>query len=223
MAAELKSAGADILWGGAYKSRTSPYSFQGLRAEGLKMLAAAKRATGLPVAAEMTDISQLDSFSDMDIIIVGGRNMQNYELLKTLGACGKPVILKRGVSSTYEELLMSAEYIMSGGNAEVILCERGIRTFENSTAHTFDVTAIPVLRQLSHLPVIADPSNASGRAGLVSALSGAAAAAGANGLMLTVHNDPAHAMCDGPMSLKPDSFAALAKKLRKLCELRLTE
>ncbi len=223
LAAELKSAGADILWGGAYKSRTSPYSFQGLRAEGLKMLAVAKRATGLPVAAEMTDISQLDNFSDMDIIIVGGRNMQNYELLKTLGACGKPVILKRGVSSTYEELLMSAEYIMSGGNAEVILCERGIRTFENSTAHTFDVTAIPVLRQLSHLPVIADPSNASGRAGLVPALSGAAVASGANGLMLTVHNDPTHAMCDGPMSLKPDSFAALAKKLRKLCELRLTE
>ena len=223
LAEELKNAGACILWGGAFKSRTSPYSFQGLRGEGLKYLLAAKRASGLPIAAEVTDMSQLGLFEDVDMIIVGGRNMQNYELLKVLGASDKPVLLKRGVSSTYEELLMSAEYIMSEGNGNVVLCERGIRTFENHTAHTFDISAVPVLKQLSHLPVIADPSNSSGRANLVAPLSEAAVAAGADGLIIAVHNDPSHAMCDGPLSLKPEAFGVLCRRLEKIRAARDSE
>ena len=213
LASVLKECGADIMWGGAFKSRTSPYSFQGLRDEGLRLLSAAKKASGLPIAAELMDISQLGLFEDVDMIIVGARNMQNYELLKALGASGKPILLKRGVSSTYEELLMSAEYIMAGGNAEVILCERGIRTFENYTAGTMDISAVPVLKQLSHLPVIVDPSNSSGKYSLVEPLSAAAVAAGADGVIVTVHADPAHAMCDGPLSIKPERFADMVKKL----------
>ena len=216
LAVRLRDAGANILWGGAYKSRTSPYSFQGLRDEGIKYLTAAKRASGLPVAAELMDISQLDEFADVDIIIVGARNMQNYELLKCLGTAGKPILLKRGVSSTYEELLMSAEYIMAGGNDNVILCERGIRTFENYTSSTLDISAVPVLKQLSHLPVLADPSNSSGKYTLVEPLSMAAIAAGADGVIIAVHDDPAHAMCDGPLTVKTDSFGNIVTKMKAL-------
>lgn len=216
LAVRLRGAGADILWGGAYKSRTSPYSFQGLRGEGLKHLVSAKKASGLPVAAELMDISQLDGFRDIDIIIIGARNMQNYELLKCLGTAGKPILLKRGVSSTYEELLMSAEYIMAGGNDDVILCERGIRTFENYTSSTLDISAVPVLKQLSHLPVLVDPSNSSGKYSLVEPLSMAAVAAGADGIIVAVHDDPAHAMCDGPLTVKTESFERIVKKLGAL-------
>lgn len=215
LAEDLKAAGADILWGGAFKSRTSPYSFQGLREEGIKYLEAAKELTGLPVAAEITDSSQLGFFENVDIIMVGARNMRNYELLKTLGGTDKPIILKRGVSATYEELLMSAEYIMSGGNSGVILCERGIRTFETHTAFTLDISAVPVLKQLSHLPVIVDPSGASGKYNLVPALAKASVAAGADGVMIAVHADPSHAMSDGPSSLKTEAFEQLVKELKK--------
>lgn len=213
LAESLKASGADILWGGAFKSRTSPYSFQGMRERGIDYLVSAKKHTAMPVAAELTDISQLESFGEVDILIVGGRNMQNYELLKALGGTKKPIILKRGVSSTYEELLMSAEYIMAGGNSEVILCERGIRTFESYTAATPDVCAIPVLKQLSHLPVIFDPSNSSGKFALVEPLSMAAVAAGADGVIVTVHDNPSAAMCDGPLSIKPEGFERLVTKL----------
>ena len=212
LAAELKALGADILWGGAFKSRTSPYSFQGLRAEGVKLLAEAGRESGMPVAAEAADPSQLELMEGVDLIIVGGRNMRNYELLRALGGCGKPVLLKRAVSATYEELLMSAEYIMCGGNQEVILCERGIRTFETDTAFTLDISAVPVLKQLSHLPVLTDPSNASGRYYLVEPLAKASLAAGADGIIVTVHDDPAHAMCDGPLSITPERFKNLIKE-----------
>lgn len=213
LAESLKSAGADILWGGAFKSRTSPYSFQGLREEGVELLVRAKKQVGIPIAAELTDISQLDSFRDVDVLIVGGRNMQNYELLKALGSAGKPIILKRGVSSTYEELLMSAEYIMAGGCGNVILCERGIRTFESYTTATPDICAVSVLKQISHLPVIFDPSNSTGKCSLVEPLSMAAIAAGADGVIVTVHDNPAYAMCDGPLSIKPDAFSELVKRL----------
>lgn len=219
LAAELKGGGADILWGGAFKSRTSPYSFQGLREEGIKLLLAAKKVTGLPIAAEITDLSHIDMFRDVDIVMVGGRNMQNYELLKALGTSGKPIILKRGVSSTYEELLMSAEYIMAGGNPDVILCERGLRTFESYTSNTLDISAVPVLKQLSHLPVIVDPSYSSGRYQLVAPLSKAAVAAGADGLIIAVHGDPSHAMCDGPLSIKPASFTGLCDNLKEIHRL----
>lgn len=219
LAAELKRGGADILWGGAFKSRTSPYSFQGLREEGIKLLLAAKKATDLPIAAEITDLSHIDMFRDVDIVMVGGRNMQNYELLKALGTSGKPIILKRGVSSTYEELLMSAEYIMAGGNPDVILCERGLRTFESYTSNTLDISAVPVLKQLSHLPVIVDPSYSSGRYQLVAPLSKAAVAAGADGLIIAVHGDPSHAMCDGPLSIKPASFTGLCENLKEIHRL----
>ncbi len=217
----LKAAGADILWGGAYKSRSSPYSFQGLRAEGVKYLCEAGSLCGLPVAAELADISQAEELKDVDIIIVGARNMRNYELLRFLGGINKPVILKRAVSATYEELLMSAEYIMSAGNPEVILCERGIRTFEPHTSFTFDISAIPVLKQLSHLPVIADPCYAAGSYSLAEPLSEAAAAAGADGLLLVVNADPAHALCDGPLSIKVEGFEKTVKKVRRIEKTRL--
>ncbi len=220
LALKLKSSGADILWGGAYKSRSSPYSFQGLRAEGIKHLIKAKEITGMPIAAELADISQADEFKDVDIIVVGARNMRNYELLRCLGGIEKPVILKRAVSATYEDLLMSAEYIMSEGNSEVILCERGIRTFEPHTSFTLDISAVPVLKQLSHLPVIVDPSYASGRYSLVEPLSLASAAAGADGLMIAVHDDPAHAMCDGPLTIKTDGFERIAMQADKISALR---
>lgn len=213
IAEAVKKSGANLLRGGAYKPRTSPYSFQGLRTEGLRLLSLAKKQTGLPIVTEIMDISQLDGFEDVDVIQVGARNMQNFELLKALGTTRKPILLKRGLSSTYEELLMSAEYIMAGGNDQVMLCERGIRTFETYTRNTLDVAAIPVLKQLSHLPVIIDPSHSAGKSALVDPLSCAAVAAGADGLIIEVHNDPAHALCDGPQSIKPEAFDSLVKKL----------
>lgn len=216
IAKQVKASGATLLRGGAFKPRTSPYSFQGLRDEGLKLLSIAKKMTGLPIVTEIMDIEHLDSFDDVDVIQVGARNMQNFELLKALGTTRKPILLKRGLSSTYEELLMSAEYIMAGGNNNIILCERGIRTFETYTRNTLDISAVPVLKQLTHLPVIIDPSHASGKSALVSPLACAAVAAGADGLIIEVHNDPEHALCDGPQSIRPEAFDALVKKLAKV-------
>lgn len=216
IARQVKESGATLLRGGAFKPRTSPYSFQGLHDEGIRLLKLAREQTGLPIVTEIMDLSQLPLFEDVDVIQVGARNMQNFELLKALGKLRKPVLLKRGLSATYEELLMSAEYIMAGGNNQVILCERGIRTFETHTRNTLDISAIPVLKQLSHLPVIVDPSHSAGRSALVAPLSLAAAAAGVDGLIIEVHNDPEHALCDGPQSLPPNAFDSLAKKLRTL-------
>ena len=216
VARSVKAAGAKLLRGGAFKPRTSPYAFQGLREEGIKLLLEAKRDTGLPIVTEIMDLSQLELFNDVDVIQVGARNMQNFELLKQLGHSNKPVLLKRGLANTYQELLMSAEYIMAFGNENVILCERGIRTFENYTRNTLDISAIPVLKKLSHLPVIVDPSHAVGIAEFVSPLALAATAAGADGLIIEVHNNPACAKCDGMQSLTPDNFAVLMKQLKKL-------
>ena len=213
VARNVKASGAQILRGGAFKPRTSPYAFQGLREEGIKLLLEAKKDTGLPVVTEIMDLSQLDLFEDIDIIQVGARNMQNFELLKQLGHSGKPVLLKRGLSNTYQELLMSAEYVMAFGNEQVILCERGVRTFETYTRNTLDISAVPALKKLSHLPVIIDPSHAAGIAEFVPSLSMAAVAAGADGLIIEVHNDPAKAKCDGAQSLVPGDFDKLAKKL----------
>lgn len=218
IAESVKKSGAKILRGGAFKPRTSPYSFQGLKSQGIHYLIEARKHTGLPIVTEIMDLSQLPLFEDIDIIQVGARNMQNFELLKALGKLNKPVLLKRGLSATYEELLMSAEYIMAGGNEKVILCERGVRTFETYTRNTMDISAIPVLKQLSHLPVIMDPSHAAGKADLVAPLSIASTAAGCDGLIIEVHNDPAHALCDGPQSLKPEAFDDLAQKLFKVHE-----
>ena len=216
VARSVKSSGAGILRGGAFKPRTSPYAFQGLREEGIKLLLEAKKDTGLPIVTEIMDLSQLDLFSDIDMIQVGTRNMQNFELLKQLGHSGKPILLKRGLSNTYQELLMSAEYIMAFGNEQVILCERGIRTFETYTRNTLDISAVPALKKLSHLPVIIDPSHAAGIAEFVSPLSMAAVASGADGLMIEVHNDPSHAKCDGAQSLTPENFDKLSRKLQCL-------
>lgn len=219
VAKAVKASGATILRGGAFKPRTSPYSFQGLHGEGIRLLKLAREVTGLPIVTELMDASHLPLFEDVDIIQVGARNMQNFELLKILGTIDKPILLKRGLANTYEELLMSAEYIMAGGNHKVILCERGIRTFETYTRNTMDVSAIPVLKKLSHLPVIIDPSHSAGKWELVDPLSCAAVAAGADGLIIEVHNDPAHALCDGPQSLKPSVFDHLANKLRAIHEV----
>ena len=216
VARDVKASGAQILRGGAFKPRTSPYAFQGLREEGIKLLLEAKKETGLPIVTEIMDLSQLDLFDEIDMIQVGARNMQNFELLKQLGHSGKPILLKRGLSNTYQEFLMSAEYIMAFGNEQVILCERGIRTFETYTRNTLDISAVPALKKLSHLPVVIDPSHAAGIAEFVSPLSMAAVASGADGLMIEVHNDPAKAKCDGAQSLTPDSFDKLAKKLNVL-------
>ena len=216
VALDVKKSGAKILRGGAFKPRTSPYSFQGLRAEGIKLLLEAKKESGLPIVTEIMDISQLPLFDDVDIIQVGARNMQNFELLKELGKTDKPILLKRGLSSTLEELLMSAEYIMSGGNEKLILCERGIRTFETATRNTLDLSSIPVLQTLSHLPVIVDPSHATGKANLVAPMSRAAIAAGADGLIIEVHNNPACALCDGQQSLTPAAFDELKKSIDKV-------
>ncbi len=213
VAKAVKASGATVFRGGAFKPRSSPYAFQGLGADGIELLKLAKQATGLPLVSEIMEISQLPLFDSIDIIQVGARNMQNFNLLKELGAQKKPVLLKRGISSTYEEWLMSAEYIMAGGNENVILCERGIRTFETYTRNTLDIAAIPVLRTLSHLPVIIDPSHAAGKSALVPSLACAAVAGGADGLIIEVHNDPAHALSDGPQSLKPEAFDKLARKL----------
>ena len=212
IAKETKESGAMLLRGGAFKPRTSPYAFQGMRAEGLKLLEKAKAETGMPIVTEIMDISHLDLFENVDVIQVGARNMQNFELLKELGHTDKPILLKRGLSSTMEELLMSAEYIMAGGNEKVILCERGIRTFEKYTRNTMDVSAIALLKEKSHLPVIADPSHAAGLSRLVRPLALSAVAAGADGLMIEVHNDPAHALCDGPQALTPAQFAQVVKE-----------
>ncbi len=216
VALAVKKAGAKFLRGGAYKPRTSPYAFQGLREEGIRLLLEAKKESGLPIVTEIMDISHLDSFSDVDVIQVGARNMQNFELLKELGHSRKPILLKRGLSSTLQELLMSAEYIMAGGNENVILCERGIRTFETTTRNTLDISAVPLLKSMSHLPVIVDPSHATGIAKLVRPMSFASAACGADGLIIEVHNNPSKALCDGAQSLTPEAFSSLAKELEQL-------
>ncbi len=213
VARSVKKSGASMLRGGAFKPRTSPYSFQGMRDEGIKLLLQAGKETGLPVVTEVMDLSQLDLFAEVDVIQVGARNMQNFELLKQLGHCDKPILLKRGLCATYQELLMSAEYIMANGNEKVILCERGIRTFEDYTRNTLDISMIPAIKELSHLPVIIDPSHAAGMARFVSPLSKAAVAAGADGLIIEVHNDPARARCDGPQSLTMEAFDSLMKEL----------
>lgn len=219
VARSVKKSGASMLRGGAFKPRTSPYSFQGMRDEGIKLLLQAGKETGLPVVTEVMDLSQLDLFTDVDVIQVGARNMQNFELLKELGHCDKPILLKRGLSATYQELLMSAEYILANGNDNVILCERGVRTFENYTRNTLDISMIPAIKELSHLPVIIDPSHAAGMSRFVSPLSRAAVAAGTDGLIIEVHNDPARAKCDGPQSLTMEAFDSLTKELNKLHEL----
>ncbi|MBO7047912.1 MAG: 3-deoxy-7-phosphoheptulonate synthase [Spirochaetia bacterium] len=216
IARAVKKAGADILRGGAFKPRTSPYAFQGLGAEGLEILKAAKREIGMPIVSEIMDISKLPLFEDVDIIQVGARNMQNFELLKELGRTRKPILLKRGLSSTIQELLMSAEYIMAGGNSQIILCERGIRTFETATRNTLDISAVPVLKELSHLPVIVDPSHGTGNARLVKPMAMAAVAAGADGLIIEVHNDPVHALCDGAQSLTLEAFGDLMAQVNKI-------
>ncbi len=215
VARSVKAAGATLLRGGAFKPRSSPYAFRGLHEEGIRLLLAAKRETGLPVVTEIMNQTQLALFDEIDIIQVGARNMQNFDLLRELGRCTKPVLLKRGFSSTIEEFLMSAEYIVSEGNPNVILCERGIRTFETSTRNTLDISAVPMLKQKSHLPVIVDPSHAAGLRALVPALSRAAVAAGADGLMIEAHNNPATALSDGAQSLDLDEFAQLMQDIAR--------
>lgn len=216
IAQAVQKSGATLLRGGAFKPRTSPYAFQGLRAEGLKLLLEAKKLTGMPIVTEIMDLSQLPLFDDVDVIQVGARNMQNFELLKQLGHINKPILLKRGLASTLQELLMSAEYIMANGNEQVILCERGIRTFDDYTRNTLDLAAVPMLHELSHLPVIVDPSHATGINRLVTPMAMAATACNADGLIIEVHNDPIHALCDGAQSLRPEQFDALMGKLREI-------
>lgn len=218
IAEHVKKSGAKLLRGGAFKPRTSPYAFQGMRAEGIELLLKAKKLTGLPIVTEVMDISQLHLFEDVDIIQVGARNMQNFELLKELGRGRKPVLLKRGLSSTIQELLMSAEYILAGGNSDVILCERGIRTFENATRNTLDLSAIPLIKEMSHLPVIADPSHATGISTLVKPMAMAAVAAGVDGLIIEVHDNPACALCDGLQSLTPEAFDDTANAIRNISQ-----
>ena len=219
IAKRVKASGANVLRGGAFKPRTSPYDFQGLKADGLKLLSEAKRETGLPIVSEIMSINHLDLFDDVDIIQVGARNAQNFELLRALGKTDKPILLKRGIAGTLKELLMSAEYIMSGGNEKIILCERGIRSYETFTRNTLDVSAIPVLHELTHLPVIADPSHATGKARLVAPMANAIAASGADGIIIEVHNNPMHALCDGAQSLTPDQFDAVAKQVLRIREV----
>lgn len=216
VARAVKEAGADLLRASAFKPRSSPYAFQGLGIEGIRFLMKEKEEVGLPVVSEIYDGSQLPLFADIDVLMVGAKNMQNYALLRALGKTEKPVILKRGFSNTYEEWLMSAEYILAGGNKNVILCERGIRTFEPSVSGTLDVTSVPVLKGLTHLSVIIDPSSAGGKYTYVPALARAGVAAGADGVMIEVHNDPTRAKCDGPQSLTPKKFAKTAESLRRI-------
>ena len=216
IALAVKAAGATMLRGGAFKPRTSPYDFQGLKADGIEFLLKAKKATGLPIVTEIMNANHLDMFADVDVIQVGARNMQNFELLKELGRTRKPILLKRGLANTLKEFLMSAEYIMAGGNENIILCERGIRTFETYTRNTLDLSAVPMLKELTHLPIIIDPSHATGVARLVKPMALAAAACGADGLMIEVHNDPAHALCDGPQSLTPEAFADVTHSIKKI-------
>ena len=214
IATTVKASGATMLRGGAFKPRTSPYAFQGLRGHGLELLLEAKRLTGLPVVTEIMDLSQLPLFDEVDVIQVGARNMQNFELLKELGHTGKPILIKRGLANTLQELLMSAEYVMAGGNEKVILCERGIRTFETATRNTLDLSAVPMLKKLTHLPVIVDPSHATGISWMVKPMALAATAAGADGLMIEVHNDPKRALCDGAQSLTPEAFRDVMEGVR---------
>ena len=219
IAREVKRLGATMLRGGAFKPRTSPYDFQGLKAEGIDLLMEAKKETGLPIVTEIMNANHLPLFEDVDVIQVGARNMQNFELLKELGKTRKPILLKRGLANTMKEWLMSAEYIMAGGNENVILCERGIRTFETYTRNTLDLSAVSVLKELTHLPVIVDPSHATGVARYVKPMSYAAAACGAAGLMIEVHNDPKHALCDGPQSLTPEQFGEVAQDVKRILEV----
>ncbi len=219
VAESVKSAGASLLRGGAFKPRTSPYDFQGLKGSGIELLLEAKKATGMPIVTEIMNSNHLPLFENVDVIQVGARNMQNFELLKELGRTNKTILLKRGLANTMKELLMSAEYIMSAGNENIILCERGIRTYETYTRNTLDLSAVPMLKDLSHLPVVVDPSHATGISKLVKPMALAAAAAGADGLMIEVHNDPIHAWCDGAQSLTPEQFADVADKVRKIREI----
>ena len=219
IAQDVKAAGANMLRGGAFKPRTSPYDFQGLKADGLELLLEAKKITGLPIVTEIMNANHLPLFENVDLIQVGARNMQNFELLKELGHTNKPILLKRGLANTIKELLMAAEYIMSGGNENIILCERGIRTFETATRNTLDLSAVAVLPKLSHLPVVVDPSHATGKADLVAPMAFAATAAGADGIMVEVHNNPACALCDGAQSLTPPQFDELNRKVQRIREV----
>jgi len=219
VAQAVKASGAKLLRGGAFKPRTSPYAFQGMKGEGIRLLQLAREVTGLPIVTEIMNIANLDLFEDVDVIQVGARNMQNFDLLRELGKTNKPILLKRGLANTIEELLMSAEYIMSEGNEQVILCERGIRTFETATRNTLDLAAVAVLHSITHLPVVVDPSHATGKAKLVEPMACAAAACGADGIMIEVHNNPSCALCDGAQSLTPAQFDALNKKARTIREV----
>ena len=216
VAKAVKASGANMLRGGAFKPRTSPYDFQGLKAEGIELLKIARQETGLPIVTEIMGTNYLPLFEDVDVIQVGARNMQNFDLLRELGKLRKPILLKRGLASTLKELLMSAEYIMAGGNEQVILCERGIRTYDDYTRNTLDLAAVPMLKELTHLPVIVDPSHATGIARLVRPMALAAAACGSDGLIIEVHNDPIHALCDGAQSLRPEQYDDLAKAVRRV-------
>ena len=219
VAKAVKASGANLLRGGAFKPRTSPYAFQGMKGEGIRLLQLAREATGLPIVTEIMNIANLDLFEDVDLIQVGARNMQNFDLLRELGKTSKPILLKRGLANTLEELLMSAEYIMSEGNEQVILCERGIRTFETATRNTLDLAAVAVLHGITHLPVVVDPSHATGKAKLVEPMACAAAACGADGIMIEVHNNPSCALCDGAQSLTPQQFDQLNRKVRTIREV----
>ena len=216
VAKAVKASGANMLRGGAFKPRTSPYDFAGLKAEGLELLKIARQETGLPIVTEIMSITDLPLFDDVDVLQVGARNMQNFDLLRELGKTNKPILLKRGLANTLKELLMSAEYIMASGNEQVILCERGIRTFDDYTRNTLDLAAVPMLHELSHLPVIVDPSHATGINRLVPPMALAATAGGADGLIIEVHNDPIHALCDGAQSLRPEQYDELAKKVAEV-------
>ena len=216
VAKAVKASGANMLRGGAFKPRTSPYDFAGLKAEGLELLKIARQETGLPIVTEIMSITDLPLFDDVDVLQVGARNMQNFDLLRELGKTNKPILLKRGLANTLKELLMSAEYIMASGNEQVILCERGIRTFDDYTRNTLDLAAVPMLHELSHLPVIVDPSHATGINRLVPPMALAATAGGADGLIIEVHNDPIHALCDGAQSLRPEQYDELAKKVAEI-------
>ena len=218
VARAVQQSGAVMLRGGAFKPRTSPYAFQGLHDEGIRLLLKAKQETGLPIVTEIMSYEDIDLFEQVDLIQVGARNMQNFELLKRLGKQDKPILLKRGLANTIEEFLMSAEYIMAQGNEQVILCERGIRTFENATRNTLDLSAVPLLKKRSHLPVVVDPSHATGIPWMVEPMTLAAIAAGADGVMIEVHNDPPHALCDGAQSLRPEQFDALMGKVKKTAQ-----
>ena len=219
IAKAVKASGANMLRGGAFKPRTSPYDFQGLKTTGIELLKIARKETGLPIVTEIMSTAYLDAFMDVDLIQVGARNMQNFDLLRELGKIRKPILLKRGLANTLQELLMSAEYIMAGGNEQVILCERGIRTFDDYTRNTLDLAAVPMLKELTHLPIIVDPSHATGIARLVPPMALAATASGADGLIIEVHNDPMHALCDGAQSLRPEQYDALVKKVNAIREV----